>query len=63
VHGYTHAGHQVTASVALETLKIYEETYLQAMSGGRLGVSGNLGRLTDYPLVGDFSCVGLIGGR
>jgi 4-aminobutyrate--pyruvate transaminase len=62
-HGYTYAGHPVTAAVALETLKIYDEmglvdhvrrvepTFLSLLRG-----------LRDHPLVGQADGCGLIGG-
>jgi 4-aminobutyrate--pyruvate transaminase len=63
VHGYTYAGHPVAASVALETLKIYEEMdivgHVRAMEEVFLSVMNGL---RDHPMVGDFSGVGLIGG-
>jgi 4-aminobutyrate--pyruvate transaminase len=63
VHGYTYAGHPVAASVALETLKIYEEIdiigHVQSVAPTFLET---LGALRDHPMVGDFSGVGLIGG-
>ena len=63
IHGYTYAGHPVAASVALETLKIYEEIdivgHVRSVEPVFLQT---LGTLKDHPLVGDFSGVGLIGG-
>jgi 4-aminobutyrate---pyruvate transaminase len=63
VHGYTYAGHPVAASVALETLKIYDELdiigHVQSVEPAFLET---MGALRDHPLVGDFSGVGLIGG-
>jgi 4-aminobutyrate--pyruvate transaminase len=62
-HGYTYAGHPVTTAVALETLRIYEET---DMLGHVRRVSPHfLERLTamaQHPLVGDAKGCGLIGG-
>lgn len=63
VHGYTYAGHPVASAVALETLRIYDEMNLV----GRVSALEPVflrafGALTDHPLVGDFSGVGLIGG-
>src|SRR5260370_27379712 len=63
VHGYTYAGHPVASAVALETLRIYDEMDLV----GRVSALEPVflrafGALTDHPLVGDFSGVGLIGG-
>ncbi len=63
VHGYTYAGHPVAASVALETLKIYEEMdligHVQAMEPVFLR---EMGALVDHPMVGNFNGIGLIGG-
>jgi 4-aminobutyrate---pyruvate transaminase len=63
VHGFTYAGHPVASSVALEVLKIYEEmdivARVKALEGPFLSM---LNSLTDHPLVGHASGVGLIGG-
>jgi 4-aminobutyrate--pyruvate transaminase len=60
--GFTYSGHPVAAAVALETLKIYEETdigsHVRAMSKV---AQERLAALGDHPLVGDASGVGLIG--
>jgi len=61
-HGFTYSGHPVPAAVAIETLKIYDETnmldhvrdvgpYLQSELRRRFG---------DHPLVGEVRGVGLI---
>lgn len=62
-HGYTYAGHPVSAAVALETLKIYEEMDVVAQTR-RLGshMLKGLKGLLDYPFVGDVNGVGLIAG-
>jgi 4-aminobutyrate---pyruvate transaminase len=63
VHGYTYAGHPVAASVALETLKIYEEIDIIGHVGAVAPVFlETMQDLCDHPMVGDFSGVGLIGG-
>jgi 4-aminobutyrate---pyruvate transaminase len=63
VHGYTYAGHPVAASVALETLKIYQEMDLIGHVRSVEPVFlQELGALTDHPLVGNFNGIGLIGG-
>jgi 4-aminobutyrate--pyruvate transaminase len=63
VHGYTYAGHPVAASVALETLRIYEEIGMLAHVREVAPVFlETMGALRDHPLVGDFTGVGLIGG-
>ncbi len=62
-HGFTHAGHPVTAAVALETLAIYEEMDVVGRAR-RLAplLAETFGRFADHPLVGDVSCVGLVCG-
>lgn len=61
-HGFTYSGHPVPAAVAIETLKIYDETDI----GGHIASVGphlqsELRRLfTDHPLVGEVRGVGLI---
>jgi len=63
VHGSTHAGHPVAASVALETLRIYDEidivAHVRAVEPTFLEM---LGALREHPLIGGFNGVGLIGG-
>ena len=61
-HGYTYAGHPVSAAVALETLKIYEEQriFQHANSVGR-HLQAGLRRFADSPFVGEVRGVGLIG--
>ncbi len=61
-HGFTYSGHPVPAAVAIETLKIYDETDM----GGHIATVGphlqsELRRLfTDHPLVGEVRGTGLI---
>lgn len=61
-HGFTYSGHPVPAAVAIETLKIYDETDM----GGHIASVGphlqsELRRLfTDHPLVGEVRGTGLI---
>ncbi|WP_245512748.1 aminotransferase [Enterovirga rhinocerotis] len=63
VHGFTYAGHPVAASVALEVLKIYDEMDIAARVKSLEPVFlQQLDGLTDHPLVGAVSGVGLIGG-
>ena len=62
-HGYTHSGHPVTAAVALETLRIYEESDIVnhvRRVGAYLG--GKLAKLAEHPLIGDTRGVGLLHG-
>lgn len=63
IHGFTYAGHPVCTSVALETLRIYDEMGLiDHVRSVEPVFLKELGALKDHPLVGDFSGVGLIGG-
>ncbi|MCP5367314.1 MAG: aspartate aminotransferase family protein [Hyphomicrobiales bacterium] len=61
-HGFTYGGHPVSAAVALETLKIYEErdivSQIQAVAPV---LQDGLRRLGGHPLVGEARGVGLIG--
>jgi 4-aminobutyrate---pyruvate transaminase len=63
VHGFTYAGHPVASAVAREVIKIYEEldivTRVKSLESTFLS---ELRALTDHPLVGDASGVGLIAG-
>src|SRR6202171_2444216 len=61
-HGFTYSGHPVTSAVALETLKIYEETDL--ISHARKvapRMQAGLRRFQDHPLAGEVRGIGLIG--
>jgi len=62
-HGYTYSGHPVATAVALEALKIYEETdivgHVRDVSPDLLA---GLRKLADHPIVGHVNGVGLIGG-
>jgi len=61
-HGFTYSGHPVTSAVALETLKIYEETGL--ISHVRKiapRMQAGLRRFQDHPLAGEVRGIGLIG--
>ncbi|HEY5300840.1 MAG TPA: aspartate aminotransferase family protein, partial [Acetobacteraceae bacterium] len=61
-HGFTYSGHPVAAAVAIETLKIYDETDI----GGHVRQVGAhmqkelRRRFADHPLVGEVRGVGLI---
>jgi 4-aminobutyrate--pyruvate transaminase len=61
-HGFTYSAHPVSAAVALETLKIYDE---RDMLGHVRGVMGRfqerLEGLAAHPLVGEARGVGLVG--
>jgi 4-aminobutyrate--pyruvate transaminase len=62
-HGYTYAGHPVSAAVALETLKIYDELdiagHVRQMEKPFLA---GLHSLRDHPYIGSAEGIGLIGG-
>jgi 4-aminobutyrate--pyruvate transaminase len=61
-HGYTYSGHPVAAAVALETLKIYEESdILGHVRAVAPRMQEGLRRFKDHPLVGEVRGVGLIG--
>ncbi len=60
-HGYTYSAHPVSAAVALETLKIYEERdivgHVQAVAPR---LQDGLRRFAGHPLVGEVRGIGLI---
>ena len=59
--GYTYSGHPVSAAVALETLKIYEERDVIGHVRGVMGrFQDGLRGFLDHPLVGEVRGVGLI---
>ncbi len=61
-HGFTYTGHPVSAAVALETLKIYEERDLIShVQGIAPRFQARLQKLGAHPLVGEAAGVGLIG--
>ena len=60
-HGYTYSGHPVSAAVALETLKIYEERDILAhVNAVAPHLQEGLRKLADHPLVGEVRGTGLI---
>jgi 4-aminobutyrate--pyruvate transaminase len=61
-HGFTYSGHPVTSAVALETLRIYEETDLLSHVR-RIAplMQAGLRRFAEHPLVGEVRGIGLIG--
>lgn len=62
-HGHTYAGHPVSAAVALETLKIYEEMDLLTHIGRQSHLLDNALRpLVDHPMVGSLDVVGFMAG-
>ena len=61
-HGFTYSGHPVTSAVALETLKIYEESdLLSHIRKMAPRMQAGLRRFEDHPLVGEVRGIGLIG--
>lgn len=62
-HGGTYAGHPVSAAVAVETLKIYEERsigdYVRSIAPQ---FQQGLAKFRDHPLVGEVRGVGLVAG-
>ena len=60
-HGYTYGGHPVSAAVAVETLKIYDEIdmvgHVQSISPL---MQDGLRQFADHPLVGEARGVGLV---
>jgi 4-aminobutyrate--pyruvate transaminase len=61
-HGFTYSGHPVTSAVALETLKIYEETdLLKHVQTIAPRMQAGLRQFADHPLVGEVRGIGLIG--
>jgi 4-aminobutyrate--pyruvate transaminase len=62
-HGYTYSGHPVATAVALEALKIYEETDIVGhVQGVGPQLIAGVRRLADHPIVGHADGVGLIAG-
>jgi len=63
VHGFTYAGHPVASAVALETLKIYEESdILGHVARMEKVFLEELAGLAEHPLVGAYQGCGLLGG-
>ncbi|HZF36608.1 MAG TPA: aminotransferase, partial [Candidatus Angelobacter sp.] len=62
-HGYTYSGHPVSAAVAVETLKIYEERdILSQVRRVTPTFQSGLRKLGEHPLAGEVRGIGLIGG-
>ena len=61
-HGQTYSGHPVSAAVALEVLRLYDEGGILA-NGQRVGAyfERKLATLADHPLVGEAVSCGLMG--
>ncbi len=62
-HGFTYSGHPLSAAVALECLKIYEEMDIveQVRRLAPYLQDGLRSRFVDHPLVGEVRGVGLVG--
>lgn len=61
-HGFTYSGHPLSAAIALETLKIYEERDIVAMVRAVAPrLQDGLRRFADSPIVGEVRGMGLIG--
>jgi adenosylmethionine-8-amino-7-oxononanoate aminotransferase len=62
-HGYTYSGHPVSAAVALEVLRLYDEGGILA-NGQRVGAyfEERLATLAEHPLVGEVRARGLLAG-
>jgi len=61
-HGFTYSGHPVSAAVALETLKIYEDDGMLAhVRSVTPRMQGGLRSFEDHPIVGEVRGIGLIG--
>ena len=63
-HGVTYSGHPVAAAVAVETLRIYDETGIgdHVRTAGPHMQAAIRARFAGHPLVGEVRGVGLIGG-
>jgi 4-aminobutyrate---pyruvate transaminase len=62
-HGFTYSGHPIPAAVAIETLKIYDETDIgsHVREVGSYMQRALRDRFADHPLVGEVRGIGLIG--
>jgi 4-aminobutyrate---pyruvate transaminase len=62
-HGFTYSGHPVSAAIAVEALRIYEEMDLPNVAA-RLGrcLAARLRVLADHPIVGNVRTCGFLGG-
>ena len=60
-HGFTYGGHPVSAAVALETLRIYDEIDLiSRVQGVSSAFQNGLNAYADHPLVGEVRGVGMV---
>ena len=61
-HGFTYSGHPVSAAVALETLRIYEQDgMIEHVRRVAPAMQAGLWRFSDHPIVGEVRGIGLIG--
>lgn len=61
-HGYTYGGHPVGAAVALETLRIYDETgIVEHVRNVAPRLQDGLKQFASHPLVGEVRGIGLMG--
>jgi 4-aminobutyrate--pyruvate transaminase len=61
-HGFTYSGHPVSAAVALETLKIYEDDGMLAhVRSVAPRMQAGLRKFENHPIVGEVRGIGLIG--
>lgn len=60
-HGQTYSAHPVSAAVALEVIKIYEEGLLEHAQTVAPYFEAKLAACLDHPLVGDTRSLGLLG--
>lgn len=60
-HGQTYSAHPVSAAVALEVIKIYEEGMLAHAQSVEPYFAAKLQACMDHPLVGDARSIGLLG--
>ncbi len=60
-HGQTYSAHPVSAAVALEVIKIYEESMLAHAQSVAPYFEAKLQACMDHPLVGDARSIGLLG--
>jgi len=61
-HGFTYSGHPVSAAVALEVIRLYEEGVLENGRKTGLRFAENMERIRQHPLVGDTRWRGMLGG-
>ncbi|MBJ7556887.1 aspartate aminotransferase family protein [Marinomonas spartinae] len=60
-HGYTYSAHPVSAAIALEVIRLYEEGLLANGQAVARHFEAGLAAMLDHPLVGDARSRGLLG--